>query len=141
MLRIRLQRVGRKHEPSFRVVLTESQNSTKSGRVQEILGTYDPRFDNPVIKGDRVKYWISMGAQPTDTVHNLLVSQKILEGKKKNVLPKKSLPPKDGSAQAVKAKEEKSIEAVAEVSGEEVLASENTEEVLVAEISAEEKKN
>lgn len=116
MLRIRLQRVGRKNEPSFRVVLTESQNSTKSGRVQEILGSYDPRFDNPVIKGDRVKYWISVGAKPTDTVHNLLVSQKILEGKKKNVLPKKS-PPK------VEVKEEtvaKAPEAVAEAPTDEV---------------------
>ncbi len=129
MLRIRLQRVGRKNEPSFRVVLTESQNSTKSGRVQEILGSYDPRFDNPVIKGDRVKYWISVGARPTDTVHNLLVSQKIVEGKKKNVLPKKS-PPK------VEVKEEtpaKSPEKAAEAPVEEVKAEETPkEEVTVA---------
>lgn len=90
MLRIRLQRVGRKHEPSFRIVLTESQNSTKTGRVLEVLGNHDPRFHKPTIKGDRVKHWISVGAKPTDTMHNLLISQKIIEGKKRNVLPRKS---------------------------------------------------
>ncbi len=128
MLRIRLQRVGRKHEPSFRVVLTESQNSTKSGRVQEILGSYDPRFDNPVIKGDRVKYWISMGAQPTDTVHNILVSQKIVEGKKKNVLPKKSPPKVEVKEEAVAKAPEKAAEAPAE----EVKAEETPKEEPVA---------
>lgn len=88
MLRIRLQRVGRKHEPSFRVVLTESQNSTKSGRIKEILGSYDPRFNNPKVLADRVKYWMSVGAKPTDTMHNILVGLKVIAGKKINVLPK-----------------------------------------------------
>lgn len=90
MLRIRLQRVGRRHEPVFRVVLTESQNSTKSGRVKEILGSYDPRFNKSTVDGERVKYWISVGAQPTDTMHNLLITNKVISGKKVNVLPRKS---------------------------------------------------
>lgn len=89
MLRIRLQRVGRKHEPSFRIVLTESQNSTKSGRIKEVLGSYDPRFNNPQVVADRVKYWISVGAKPTDTMHNILVGLKVVAGKKINVLPRK----------------------------------------------------
>ena len=94
MLRIRLQRVGRRHEPSFRVVATDRQNSTKSGKALEVLGSYDPRFDKPVINAERVKHWLSVGAQPTDTMHNLLVSQKIIEGKKINVLPRRKSSPK-----------------------------------------------
>jgi small subunit ribosomal protein S16 len=90
MLKIRLQRVGRKHEPTFRLVLSDSKNSTKSGRIKEILGSYDPRKTTEKLDADRVKYWLSTGAQPTDTVHNLLINQKIIEGKKKNVLPKKT---------------------------------------------------
>lgn len=94
MLKIRLQRVGRKHEPTFRLVLTDSKNSTKSGRFLEILGSHDARLENKTnIMKDRVLHWMKMGAQISDTVHNLFVSNKIIEGKKKNVLPRKS-PPK-----------------------------------------------
>lgn len=90
MLMIRLQRVGRAHEPVFRLVLTDSKNSTKSGKFLEILGHYDARTDNKAeIKAERVKHWISHGAQLTDTVHNMFVSRKIIEGKKINKLPKK----------------------------------------------------
>lgn len=90
MLRIRLQRVGRKHIPTFRVVLTDSKNSTKSGRFLEVLGSFDPRDDkSKIIKADRVKYWISKGAQLSGTLHNFLVHTKVIEGKKINVLPKK----------------------------------------------------
>jgi len=90
MLKIRLQRVGRKNDPSFRVVLTDSKNATRSNKFKEILGSYDARHGEPVIKGDRVNYWISVGAQPSGTVHNLLVSAKVISGKKINVLSKKS---------------------------------------------------
>jgi len=90
MLKIRLQRVGRKHEPTFRVVLTDSKNSTKSGRFLEILGSYDPRKTVDSLQGARISEWMSKGAQVSDTVHNLLVKHKIIEGKKKNVLPRKS---------------------------------------------------
>ncbi len=90
MLKIRLQRVGRKHEPTFRVVLTDSKNSTKSGRFLEILGSYDPRKTVDSLQGARISEWMSKGAQVSDTVHNLLVKHKIIEGKKKNVLPRKA---------------------------------------------------
>ncbi|MEI6843131.1 MAG: 30S ribosomal protein S16 [bacterium] len=90
MLKIRLQRVGRKHEPSFRLVVTDSKNSTKSGKSLEILGNYDSRRgDKAVLKADRINYWMSQGAQASGTVHNLLISKKIIEGKKINVLPLK----------------------------------------------------
>ena len=102
MLKIRLQRVGRKHEPAFRLVVTESENSTKSGKSLEILGNYDARrAEKAHILADRVTYWISKGAQTSPTVHNLLVTRKIIEGKKVNNLPKKSPIKKEGGEAVV----------------------------------------
>ncbi len=96
MLKIRLQRVGRKHEPTFRVVLTDSKNSTKSGRLLEVLGAYDPRHkDTTALDAEKIKYWMSKGAQATPTMHNMLISKKIIDGKKINVLPKKTVPKKE----------------------------------------------
>lgn len=112
MLKIRLQRVGRKHEPTFRVVLTDSKNSAKSGKVHEILGSYDPRKKTEIFKGDRIKEWMSKGAQASGTVYNLLVTHKVIEGKKKNVLPykkpfksEKKLAEEKAAADAILAKE------------------------------------
>src|SRR3990167_753156 len=93
MLKIRLQRIGRKNDPSFRVVLTDSKNSTKSGRFLELLGTYNPKVSDKKLRtnftSDRIKYWLSKGAKLSDTMHNFLVNDKVIEGKKVNVLPKK----------------------------------------------------
>ena len=90
MLKIRLQRVGKKHEPTFRLVLTDSKNSTKSGKCLENLGNFDSRHgENFSFKTDRVTYWMSKGAQTSATVHNILVSKKVIDGKKINVLPLK----------------------------------------------------
>ncbi len=90
MLKIRLQRTGRKNNPAFRVVLTDSKNAAKSGKFKEVLGSYDLKKGEIIIKEDRVKHWMSVGAQVSDTVHNFLVDKKIIESKKKNVLSKKS---------------------------------------------------
>jgi small subunit ribosomal protein S16 len=90
MLKIRLKRVGRKHDPSYRVVLIDSHSGPKSGKINEILGFYDPRKDIKELKGEEIKAWISKGAQVSDTVHNILVGEKVIEGKKINVLPRKS---------------------------------------------------
>ena len=89
MLKIRLQRIGRKNDPSFRAVLTDSKNSTKSGRFLEILGTYNPKAGEKKLDNDRIKYWIGKGAKCSDTMHNFLVHDKTISGKKVNVLPKK----------------------------------------------------
>src|SRR3977135_2418448 len=92
MLMIRLQRTGRKHEPTFRVVLTDSKNGPKSGKYLENLGWYDTRLKNKLEQMDskKIAYWISKGAQPSLTLHNYLVANKVISGKKKNALPKKS---------------------------------------------------
>lgn len=101
MLKIRLQRVGRKHEPSFRLVLTDSKNSTKSGKYLETLGNYDARRgEKSEFKSDRISYWVSKGAQVSGTVHNLLVDKKIVSGKKVNVLPLKKAIAKETNSDA-----------------------------------------
>ena len=92
MLTIRLQRRGRKNDPSFRVILVESKRAAKTGNYQEMLGSYDARVNRVDLKADRIKHWMSMGATVSDTVHNLLVSNKIIDAKKINVLPRKSPP-------------------------------------------------
>ena len=90
MLKIRLQRTGRKNDPAFRVVLTDSKNSTKSGKFIEILGSYNVKSGEVLFKTDRIQKWIKDGAQVSDTVHNFLVAQKVIDGKKKNVLSRKA---------------------------------------------------
>jgi small subunit ribosomal protein S16 len=69
--------------------LTDSKNSTKSGKFLEILGTYNPKAGEKVLNADRIKYWMSQGAKCSDTMHNFLVHDKVIVGKKINVLPKK----------------------------------------------------
>ena len=72
MLTIRLKRVGRKNDPSYRVVLIESKRGPQSGKVTEYLGSYDARKKRVEIKRDRVDYWLSKGVKTSDTVRNLL---------------------------------------------------------------------
>ena len=90
MLMMRLQRVGRKNDPSFRIVVTDKRTGVKSDRHVDRLGSYNPKMNHVQIDGEKAKEWLAKGVQPSDTLHNILVSQKIIEGKKKNVLPKKS---------------------------------------------------
>jgi small subunit ribosomal protein S16 len=125
MLMIRLQRVGRKHEPTFRVVLTDSKNGPRSGKFLEILGSYDARDKNVTkINADRIKYWMSVGAKVSDTVHNFLVSQKVIDAKKINVLPKKA--PIIKEAPVAELAKEENVPAVKESTDESVVSEEST---------------
>lgn len=90
MLKIRLQRIGRKNDPHFRMVVTPHTLKNKTTQYNEILGTYTVKSGEFDCKADRVKYWMSVGAQVSPTVHNLLISKGVIEGKKINNLPKKS---------------------------------------------------
>jgi len=144
MLKIRLKRVGRKHDPSYRVVVTEKHRGPKSGKYIEKLGHYDARTNTKTINGERVKHWIGVGAQVSDTVHNLLVAEGILDGKKKNVLPKKKPIIKEKTEEEAKteepkeeATEDKSEEKVEEVK-EEAPAEEVKEEAPAEKAPAEE---
>ena len=90
MLMIRFQRVGRRNDAAFRLVVTEHTTGPKSNKHVELLGSYNPKTKAISLKNDRIEYWMSMGAQLSDRVHNLLISQGVIEGKKRNALPKKS---------------------------------------------------
>ena len=72
-VKLRLMRMGKKKQPTYRVVAADSR-SPRNGRFIEILGTYDPRHDPSLVKIDTAKAndWISKGAQPTETVARLL---------------------------------------------------------------------
>ncbi len=98
MLKIRLQRTGRKNDPHFRLIVTESTLKPKTSQFTEIVGTYNVKAGIFEAKADRVKHWISMGAQATPTTYNLLVSKGIIAGKKINVLPKKTPQKKEAKA-------------------------------------------
>ena len=104
MLAIRLQRIGKKNRPSYRVVISEHKRDL-AGRHNEILGNYDPVANPKTInlKADRIKYWLSVGAKPSATVHNLLIKEGVIEGKKVQAWkPKKKAEEAKESSQAPK---------------------------------------
>jgi len=90
MLKIRLQRIGRKHDPHFRVVVIDSKYGPKSNNFVEWIGVYNPKLGTKKIDGERATYWLGVGAQASVTVHNMLVSEKVIDAKKLNALPKKT---------------------------------------------------
>ena len=75
MVRIRLKRMGHRHRPSYRLAAVDGR-ATRDGRVLEELGFYDPAHQNPNLqcdlKKERIEYWLSVGAQPSDTARDLL---------------------------------------------------------------------
>ncbi|OGZ05324.1 MAG: 30S ribosomal protein S16 [Candidatus Lloydbacteria bacterium RIFCSPHIGHO2_02_FULL_54_17] len=121
MLAIRLKRIGRTNDPSFRIIVQDHRRSPKKTRgLVEYVGSYDARKGTPQINGERVKYWISQGARPSDTVHNLLVDAKIITGKKVNAMNKKTKvvkeAPKEDAKPVAPAAELKEAETTPEVS-------------------------
>jgi small subunit ribosomal protein S16 len=98
MLIIRLTRRGRRNDPSFRLVVTESSNPVK-GKFLEELGFYNPKLKTKSFKQERISYWLSKGAKCSPTVNNLLVSADVIQGSKvKAWRPKK----RQGGAEAAK---------------------------------------
>ena len=94
MLVIRLKRIGKKHQPSYRIVVSEKHKDTR-GDYLEKLGFYNPRAKPRIVQlnEERIKYWLSQGAQVSDTVYNLLVDAHIVPGPKRKAvhLKKKKL--------------------------------------------------
>lgn len=84
MLTIRFARVGKKNKAQFKIMLQEN-TVAPGGRHIEILGSYDPHSKESVLKGERINYWISKGAQVSDTAYNLFVKKGIVEGGKRKV--------------------------------------------------------
>ena len=87
MLVIRLTRVGKKKQPSYRIVVQEKSKDPWGDHVER-LGHYNP-LTNPatlVVKEDRLQHWIGKGAQPSDTLWNLLVERGLLKGEKRRIV-------------------------------------------------------
>jgi small subunit ribosomal protein S16 len=80
MVVIRLRRTGKTKQPSYRLVVADKR-SPRDGKFIEIVGHYNPirQPKELVVKGDRVRYWIGVGAQPSDTVVRLLKQQGVLD--------------------------------------------------------------
>lgn len=81
MLKIRLQRRGKRNYAAYRVVVAESGAPVK-GRFVADLGFYNPHTNEFEVNGPAAQEWIKKGAQPSPTVHNLLVEHKAIAGKK-----------------------------------------------------------
>ena len=95
MLVIRLQKLGKKHTATFRVVVTE-KTAGAGRKYLELLGNIDRKTKKVALNKEQILHWISKGAQPSDTVHNLLISNDIISGAKKPVhkISKKAGEPK-----------------------------------------------
>jgi len=76
MLMVRLQRIGKRGQAYFRVVILEHTSRVK-GKYLELLGTYNPHQKEFKVKKDRIEHWISKGAQVSPTVNNLMVNYKV----------------------------------------------------------------
>lgn len=90
MLAIKLQRIGKKHQPSYRVVVAEKRSKMAAPPVED-LGSYNPSTKTAMVKKERVLYWIKMGARPTITMHNLLVRNEVISVPKLAVKMKKAI--------------------------------------------------
>lgn len=86
MVRIRMSRIGRPHRPFYRISAVD-QRTKRDGKVIEPLGWYDPmaldKTKQLELKADRIKHWLSMGAQPTDTVKDILVKHSLYDAAKR----------------------------------------------------------
>ena len=85
MLMIRFQRVGRRNDPAFRLVLCERTAKPKTSGI-EVLGSYHPKTKQTILKNERILYWMSKGAQVSASAHNLFVKKGVIKGKKMPVV-------------------------------------------------------
>lgn len=146
MVSMRLIRMGRTKAPTYRLVVQDKRRAP-GARFLEILGHYNPRSKEKalVFKQDRVEYWLSVGAQPSDTVHNLLIREGVIKSDKKkpsvHVTKKRKakMDEKKAEAESAQKEAEEAAKAEAEETPAEAPAEEAKEEA-PAESAAEETK-
>lgn len=97
MLVIRFQRVGRRNDPAFRIVVTERRSKPQSSGL-EVLGSFYPKTDATQLKGDRIRHWLSQGAKTSPRLHNLLVRHGLIRAKKIDVSKSRRAPPAGSTA-------------------------------------------
>ncbi|XLQ19763.1 MAG: 30S ribosomal protein S16 [Candidatus Moraniibacteriota bacterium] len=101
MLVIRFNRVGRHNHAQYRLVVQE-KTKAPSGKHIAIVGSYDPHSKQTVLKEDMIKKFLANGAQPSDSVYNLLVRNDIIKGEKRTVkLPEKKVEEKEEGSEDV----------------------------------------
>jgi len=91
MLMIRFQRIGRKNDPSFRMVVLEKASGPRAGNNVAVVGTYNPKTKQFAADGEQIKMWLGKGAQLSPSLSNLLIAKGVLEGKKTQVISTKNL--------------------------------------------------
>lgn len=138
MLVIRMQRTGRRNDASFRIVVTEHTAGPKSNKHVEVLGSYHPKTKAFSVDAERVTYWMSVGAGLSDSLHNLLVNQNVIEGDKRNVLPKKTPIVSDEPEEAAATEEAAPAQEGGEEAAAEEAPAEEKEEAPAEEPAAEE---
>ena len=139
-VKIRLMRVGKKKQPTYRVVVADSRNQ-RDGRFIEILGQYEPRHDPSSINldADRAVHWLRHGAQPTETVAKILEvagvwdAYKTATGKEAAAKPK----PKTPKAKAVKETKAEAAPAPAAEAASEAPASDESSDAAASEDASE----
>jgi len=116
-LKIRLARGGAKKRPFYRIVVAEAA-SPRDGRYVERVGTYNPMVPKDhdqrlILNGERISFWMSKGAQPTDRVHKMLASAGLMEAPVIRDQPKKSAPGKKRADREAAAADAAAAEAAA----------------------------
>ncbi len=105
MLVIRLQRIGKKHQPSYRLVVAE-RRSKLGAPPREDLGSYSTATKKANFDAERVNYWLRIGARPSVTAHNLLVQEKLVSAPKRKVYMAKPQAAASAAAEAPAAQAE-----------------------------------
>jgi len=110
MLCIRFLRIGKKNQPCYKIVVTDKRKPPRGGRFVEKVGFWNPLTKEKALKAERIKYWMSKGVKPSNSVYNLLIKEKVCQGKKIGVHKEKK--EKKGEAvktPKVKAEEKKEV--------------------------------
>lgn len=123
MVKLRLKRIGRKHEPYYRIVATDSR-SPRDGRFIEELGWFNPKAKDVLYKinSEGIKKWLSNGAQPSYAVKSILIKEGIVERDKKDIIERKGKRPlknpekRRKNRKQVKTESSESVETVEEKS-------------------------
>lgn len=121
MLMIRFQRIGRRNDPAFRIVVLEKTAGPKAGKYADLVGSYNPKTKAVTLKPERIREWIAKGAQVSPSLNNLLVKEGVLEGAKMPVVSKKNLEknkPAEAAPAAAEAAEAPAAEASADAAPE-----------------------
>jgi len=85
MLKIRLFRTGKKHQPSYKIVVIDKNRAPRGGRFVDELGFLNPKTKGMSLDKEKAKHWISKGAQLSDTIHNLFIREGIIKAQKIDV--------------------------------------------------------